>query len=90
MTWDPFAKLAKHQRQGEAEQAEQEADAQRRARDERIDEQIRSAVTKALAEPTINERIRDRAAGRNRPTVRDRLFGPPADDQPDPDPAAAA
>ena len=88
--WDPFAK---HQRQGEAEQAEQaeqEADAQRRAREERIDQQIRSAVTKALAEPTINERIRDRAAGRNRPTVRDRLFGPPADDQPDPDPAAAA
>ena len=89
MTWDPFAKLAKHQRQGEAEQAEQEADAQRRAREERIDQQIRSAVTKALAEPTINERIRDRAAGRNRPTVRDRIFGAAADDNPadGPDPA---
>jgi len=87
--WDPFVK---HQRQNEAEQAEQaeqEADAQRRAREERIDQQIRSAVTKALAEPTINERIRDRAAGRNRPTVRDRIFGAAADDNPadGPDPA---
>jgi len=83
--WDPFAKLAKHQRQGEAEQAEQEAAAHRRAREERIDQQIRAAVTKAVAEPSINERIRDdRAAGR-RGRHADRLFGPAAtDDGPDP------
>jgi predicted transcriptional regulator len=74
MTWSPFARVQQTPEEL-AERAQQQADAQRRAKDERIDQQIRHAVTRALAEPTINQQIRDRAAGRNRPTVRDRLFG---------------
>ena len=84
--WSPFAHLQPAPEET-AERAQQQDDAERTAREERIDQRIKAAVADALAEPSMNERIRDRAAGRNAPTVRDRLFGAP-DDQPDPDPAA--
>ncbi len=70
--WSPFAHLQPAPEEM-AEQAEQEADAQRRARDERIDQQIRAAVTRALAEPSLSDQIRNAAGRRGRHA--DRLFG---------------
>ena len=71
-TWDPFRPQPTPD--ADVEAAEHQAGVQRRARDERIDQQIRSAVTKALAEPTMSDQIRNAAGRRGRHA--DRLFGP--------------
>ncbi len=73
MPWSPFARVQQTPEEL-AERAQQQADAQRRAKDERIDQQIRAAVTRALAEPSLSDQIRNAAGRRGRHA--DRLFGP--------------
>ncbi len=68
--WSPFAHLQPAPDEG----AEQQADAERKAREERIDQRIRAAVADAVAEPGMTERIRNAATGR-RGRHADRLFG---------------